>query len=65
MPTPSRFGCTVHAGAFNLGKAAFLATQSPLECQRHTPSKAKLAVRPKGGQRITGFLAPSCLATLA
>jgi len=65
MPTPSRLGNTAHTGAFKLGKSAFLATQSPLECQRHTPSKAKLAVRPKGGQRITGSLAPSCLATLA
>jgi len=65
MSTPSRFGGTVHTRAFKLGKAAFLAPQQTLECQRHTLSKAKLAVRPKGGQRATGFLAPSCLATLA
>jgi len=65
MPTPSRFGDTVHTGAFKLGKAAFLATRPVLECHRHTLAKATLAVRPKGGQRTTGFLARSCLATLA
>ena len=64
-PRSSHFGSTVHAGAFELGKAAFLATQSLLECKCHTPAKAKLAVRPKGGQRTTVFMARSCLATLA
>jgi len=65
MPTPSRIGCTAHAGTIKLGTAAFLATRPLLECPGHTLAKAKLAVRPKGGQRIIGFLAPSCLATLA
>jgi hypothetical protein len=45
MPSLSRFGFTVHAGAIKHGKAAFLATRPLLESHRHTLAKAKLAVR--------------------